>query len=458
EAQRDLHIYNAKDNADADFSLRCVQAGMARIKLNTVFFVAVKRLPPSFAVQAEKRGSFAHEPIVTMNKTNVFATGYRQNYNYFARENSWILNDIFCVPGRRACALQDFGLPSLNGKIVLHVRRGDYASHQHLYSYLPVASDRYYVDALTIMAEKTGLTEAVLFCEEQSREDVQTTLVPVLQHAVPHVQITFAYTLINSSKNKKHAPWHEMLWMSTASAFVIANSSFGWWAAWMSSAPRDKKVVIFPKEWFGLAYEHDLKELPIPDETFGQWLAVSNRRLTTDPTMCRYITDRVCSVADMYELAHRCYDEGTCGPLDRDFSFGHNNFTCRQVCRPSFCVIDLTDSPLICNNQLFKTFTSIKEFLQDTDNDNKWVVFRKDAAVTQEYVLELVWYLMQPVRFGLCTKPSENSRFGLKPFETKRMFYGVMDASLRQASVADVKWWDARSIQYVDIIRPRLLA
>ena len=40
-----------------------------------------------------------------------------------------------------------------------------------------------------------------------------------------------------------------MYLMSKCRNFIIANSSFSWWAAWL--APRSDKMVICPKKWFG---------------------------------------------------------------------------------------------------------------------------------------------------------------------------------------------------------------
>jgi hypothetical protein len=36
--------------------------------------------------------------------------------------------------------------------------------------------------------------------------------------------------------------------MSHCKHFIIPNSSFAWWAAWLSNNPR--KVVIAPRKWF----------------------------------------------------------------------------------------------------------------------------------------------------------------------------------------------------------------
>jgi len=50
---------------------------------------------------------------------------------------------------------------------------------------------------------------------------------------------------------EKHAGPHNSthLWLMTlCKSFVISNSSFGWWAAWLCSRP--DKTVVRPDRWF----------------------------------------------------------------------------------------------------------------------------------------------------------------------------------------------------------------
>lgn len=447
QARCPLYLYTSKLD-DAPYSCRHVKDAMNRIGLQ-VFISDNDCCILPHTLTTKEQGACTLDSIQVRPDKNNLMNGCRQHYKYFCKYNDWILKDIFCVPARREVVLRDFGLPSLANKIVLHVRRGDYAADKHLYSILPVASDQYYVQALTQAAQDSGLTEAVLFCEEQSREDIRKTLLPTLQQFVPQVSITLASTLTNPKK--PHQGWHEMLWMSSASTFVIPNSSFGWWAAWMSAASKDK-LVYLPKEWFGFACREPAKEMALPDEAegFGRWKALSNRKQSEDAVLCKFGSDfaaRMCSVAEKYEQAE--YEEATCGPMDRDFTFKRD--TGRGVCPPSFCVLDVTDEPLVSvsGGFQFATFTSVPEFIKNRGTV-KWVAFRLSKEVTLDHIFNIAWYLMQPNRFRIDMRKAGMKRFGLELILLRNMYYFVTADSIVTSQVPLIQWWDNRPMHYID--------
>ena len=54
----------------------------------------------------------------------------------------------------------------------------------------------------------------------------------------------------------------DLFLMSQCDAFIMSNSTLSWWGAWLG---KEKKKIIIPPIWFGIAGPTDLKDL-IPEK------------------------------------------------------------------------------------------------------------------------------------------------------------------------------------------------
>jgi len=159
--------------------------------------------------------------------------GYWQSEKYFKPVADGIRQDFkFQCPldGRNFKLSQQ--ITELNS-VSLHVRRGDYVSDEKTKNTHGVCSLEYYKDAIAYIAERIPSPCFFIFSDD-------------IDWCREHLNLSFPCTFIDH--NKGDESYRDMQLMSLCQHHIIANSSFGWWGAWLN--PREDKVVIAPKQWF----------------------------------------------------------------------------------------------------------------------------------------------------------------------------------------------------------------
>jgi hypothetical protein len=117
--------------------------------------------------------------------------------------------------------------------VSLHVRRGDYITHAPTAKILNVCSIDYYQEAVKHIAERVTSPHFFVFSDDQ-------------QWVRNNINIPFPTEYIDRNSGvHSHVDMHLM---SLCKHQIIANSSFGWWGAWLNN--NQEKIVIAPRAWF----------------------------------------------------------------------------------------------------------------------------------------------------------------------------------------------------------------
>ncbi len=128
--------------------------------------------------------------------------------------------------------------------VVVHARRGDYLKAVEHHGVLPLS---YYRSGMEAMAATVKDPFFLLVCEEPLWwMDVLEEL-PLLQ--------THPFQILMESDEVV-----TMGLLQQFQHFVIANSSFSWWAAWLANAAD----VVAPRNWFGPAGPKEWKDIYMP--------------------------------------------------------------------------------------------------------------------------------------------------------------------------------------------------
>jgi len=155
--------------------------------------------------------------------------GYFQSERYFA-DARHVLHQHFrprAPLGARHQALAR----ELHGAVALHVRRGDYAA-PGVRAVHGLCEAAYYEAAARLLAERTGATRFFVFSDN-------------IAWARAALRLCGPTTYVEGDA---HAPEVDLHLMSQAQHHVCANSSYGWWAAWLGAWPGQQ--VVAPARWF----------------------------------------------------------------------------------------------------------------------------------------------------------------------------------------------------------------
>jgi len=184
-------------------------------------------------------------------KSSVVLSGYWQKEKYFLDISS-IIRKVFIFPEFENLEANNIAKKIIKTicSISIHVRRGDYVENEKINNVHGICLPDYYKKAIQIIIDKyerKTTPELFLFSDDPDwvKNNFDTCDLP------------FVVVDIQEHKDK---PYHDMHLMSLCQHHIIANSSFSWWGAWLSSG---NGIVIAPKRWFA---EDTMKDYnPSPD-------------------------------------------------------------------------------------------------------------------------------------------------------------------------------------------------
>jgi len=177
-----------------------------------------------------KEPSFKFYPGFFQLEPPLYLDGYWQSEKYFHPFEQQIRKDFSFrnIPGKTIQQLAD--KIRLCPSVCVNVRRGDFVTN-------PVhgtTSIEYYQQAAEYIQSKIASPEYFIFSD-----DIEWCKKNLSFNAPAHF-ITHEYAGFKFSDY--------LYLMTCCNHFIIPNSSFGWWAAWLNDNP--EKIVVAPKNWF----------------------------------------------------------------------------------------------------------------------------------------------------------------------------------------------------------------
>lgn len=161
---------------------------------------------------------------------NYFLLGYFQSYKWAQDPRVHLQLSKLTVVHPSTELLEYIDLAAIVKPTIIHIRLGDYKKEDSF----GIVPREYYLEALSLIASRTKLEECWLFSDEP---DVAINYFTNLNH----IRIRVIPEINNSSAETLELMRH-------GTNYVIGNSSFSWWAAYLSYS--NANIVIAPEPWF----------------------------------------------------------------------------------------------------------------------------------------------------------------------------------------------------------------
>jgi hypothetical protein len=162
-------------------------------------------------VQLRERSPHRYDPAIVDAAPPYLLRGFLQTERYFAG----VADEVAA-----AIRLPDVPVPEPGPVVAVNYRRGDYVGTPYL--------------LLERVCAAVRPSTIVVFCDDH---EFAALVAPRLER--------FAPTRVGIARR----PTHVLAELAACDHFVLANSSFAWWAAWLAERRPGRHLVVAPAGW-----------------------------------------------------------------------------------------------------------------------------------------------------------------------------------------------------------------
>jgi hypothetical protein len=128
--------------------------------------------------------------------------------------------------------------------VAVHIRRGDYVSNKHASNSLGFIGKDYYLSSIELIKQKINNPNIEIFTDD-------------IKWVKNNLNQIGPYNIISERKMGSNK---EFLYFFSYQNFIIANSSFSWWAPWLNCSS-EKGIVVCPKKWYSNGKDSKLNKV-----------------------------------------------------------------------------------------------------------------------------------------------------------------------------------------------------
>ncbi len=226
-----LDVFNIEakivDRSKVPFIYRHYNKGILSYIVRIINFILIKILRIKMEGK-EKNSNF--DSTVLLAHGNSYIEGYWQSEKYFS-DISEIIRKDFTLKNNIPINIKNLiEIIKKENSLCIHVRRGDYVGNINH----EIVGREYYNEGIENIKSLTKIDKIYLFSDD-------------INWCKENMKFEFPTMFVGDEYAGENAEWHHIL-MRSCKNFIIPNSTFSWWAAWLSDSK--DKIVIAPKQWF----------------------------------------------------------------------------------------------------------------------------------------------------------------------------------------------------------------
>lgn len=223
-------INNAPHPAERSFGLDVFEIAA---DITTIEQLQNERANVIWTVTESGFGFFPEVLKECRNHRNLGLVGWWQSEQYFLENAEYIRNDFTFKASYNspypACLIAEI---VESDSLCVHVRRTDVLKAENTKGAVEL---EYYARAVDAMRERTRVSRAFVFSDD-------------IAWCKERLSLSLPATFVSSEAADQLHPADDLYLMSLCKHFVIASSTYSWWAAWLGKAA--EKIVITPRKWF----------------------------------------------------------------------------------------------------------------------------------------------------------------------------------------------------------------
>jgi hypothetical protein len=218
----------------------CLPRGGAEDYVYSGFFEKCKEFVSEIdmPVAVYKEPGFAYTRIPQCEYRSLLLSGYFQSELYFSDYTDEIRRLFSPTPSIRERCEARWGSLLSERSVIVHARRGDYLKAAAYHNPLPL---EYFLSAMEEMKKRILFPQFFFISDDPEywkRVFPQSSQWSVIDEKDPEIALCF---------------------MTKFKHFILSNSTFSWWGAYLSE--HTSKTIVAPKQWFGPSGPSDFSDI-----------------------------------------------------------------------------------------------------------------------------------------------------------------------------------------------------